>query len=558
MLPVPISAAVPQSPYRFWNQHLRADVYDACILPTLQPCPSAHAVSPASGAWTDYTQAAQATFVNEIWHAPYRDLPECNFSRPFGPPVAETDDSTSAASTSAAPPPAKKRKTGCGRKRPIEGALRTYAVRMIPTPDQERELKRAFSASRHAYNSTVASIAGDWSRANFISRRNDYKDQCPDWAQTVSKTIKDGGVRQAVDAYSSNIAKWKKDNSHHFEVRFRSHRRTRTEVIRIEGDGDCKQKQSPLLAFRPVPFANNPRLRSECLAVLGTNFKAHGGIRLQDKPHVIAMLLAEGTRLRETCKIKWDKRTNSFHFLYVYDRAALPDPDPQFETKRVVATDLGISPPCTWFSPTTGDVGKPLKGIVEQLEERCFALDALTSRVARRGASFWDHDRTAWRTPKQLHRTFRNLKRKLARERARLRGWVAAAHYDLANHLLEWHDVVVCPKLKVAEMVPRAGRVFGNQSARSMLTFSHGLLVARLESAAFRWPGRHVLTNTGEPGTSKTCTCCGRWFAGLGGAKVYDCPHCGVSYDRDVGGARNNFFAAFGKAVGLGWDGQTN
>ncbi len=142
--PMPVPAA-PQNPYRFWNQHLRADVYDACVLPTLKPCASAHSAVPASGTWFDYAQAEQETFVHQIWHAPYRDLPECNFSRPFGPPPVNVSD----ASTSAAPPPpAKRRKTGCGRKRPIDGALRTYAVRMIPTPDQERELKRAFSASR--------------------------------------------------------------------------------------------------------------------------------------------------------------------------------------------------------------------------------------------------------------------------------------------------------------------------------------------------------------------------------------------------------------------------
>jgi transposase len=200
----------------------------------------------------------------------------------------------------------------------------------------------------------------------------------------------------------------------------------------------------------------------------------------------------------------------------------------------------------------------PLRDTLEELEHRCLKIDALASKVVRRGNSFWHPERAAWRTKAQLHRTFRNMRRKLAKERARLRGWVASAHYDLANHLFSWHELVICPKLKVAEMVPRHGRVFGNASARKMLTFSHGLFAQRLESAAFRWPGRHVRTDTGEPGTSRTCTCCGRWFAGLGGNKEFHCPHCGVRYHRDIGGARNNFFAAYGQAVGVGWDGQTN
>jgi putative transposase len=114
---------------------------------------------------------------------------------------------------------------------------------------------------------------------------------------------------------------------------------------------------------------------------------------------------------------------------------------------------------------------------------------------------------------------------------------------------------VVAPHLPTGEMVQRHTRPFGSQTARCMLTWSHGLFSTRLESAAFRWPGRLVLTKTGEPGTSKTCAQCGHWHAALGASKVFNCPVCGVCMDRDVAGARNNFFAAYGKAVGIGWDG---
>ena len=65
----------------------------------------------------------------------------------------------------------------------------------------------------------------------------------------------------------------------------------------------------------------------------------------------------------------------------------------------------------------------------------------------------------------------------------------------------------------------------------------------------------HVYETT-EPGTSKTCTHCGFWHANLRlGDKVYDCPRCHIQVDRQLAGARNNFFAAYGLAVGRGWDG---
>jgi len=43
----------------------------------------------------------------------------------------------------------------------------------------------------------------------------------------------------------------------------------------------------------------------------------------------------------------------------------------------------------------------------------------------------------------------------------------------------------------------------------------------------------------------------------LGGNKTYECPRCKIVIDRDVNGARNNFLAAYGKAVGVGWDGAS-
>jgi transposase len=444
------------------------------------------------------------------------------------------------------------------RKRELNGHLRVYRVRMVPTADQTRELKRSLSAARHAYNATVASVNGG-ARANFYERRKEYKAAvAPAWASGVSLRIVDGAIEQAVNAYKSNYAKMRVNPQHtHFQVRFMSHKKTRTEVLRIEGDGTAKQKNSPLLSFKPVPYTNSAN-RAECLASFGCNLKAVGGIRLQDKDRVVQRLLAEGNRLKETARIHYDKRTRSFHFLYTYEIPRLEDPDPDFETKRIVATDPGVRRFQTFYSPTSGDVGVLLVKQKAALERRCIALDERASWVAKRANCYGSPEQRGRRTRRQRQRTFRGKKRKLAKERVRLHDWMTRGHYDAANFLLERYDLVIAPKLEAAKMVPRHGRVFGCKVARAMLTWSHGLFAQRLESAAARYAGRCVLTNTGEPGTSKTCTHCGFWDANLGANAVYDCPRCGVSVDRDVAGARNNFLAAYGAAVGMGWDGQSN
>lgn len=148
----------------------------------------------------------------------------------------------------------------------------------------------------------------------------------------------------------------------------------------------------------------------------------------------------------------------------------------------------------------------------------------------------------------------RALKRRLAKLRRNLHGWMESAHYDSANFLLRNFDLVIEPKLDVSELVQKKTRVISSATARKMLTWSHYKFRERLTSASTRYAGRHVLQST-EPGTSKTCTNCGFWKADLGGAKTYTCNRCKVVTDRDVAGARNNFLSEYGRAVGVGWDG---
>ena len=217
-----------------------------------------------------------------------------------------------------------------------------------------------------------------------------------------------------------------------------------------------------------------------------------------------------------------------------------------------MATDPGASPFHAWYSPTTGEYGELLQGARSELEDRCLKIDALQSRIAHRKVE----KASSGRDSRQRYRTTRQLKLKLAKERRRLHGWMANAHYDAANFLLTRFDVVIEPKFDVAKLVQRRARVFGTKTARIMYTWSHYLFRQRLTSAASRYAGRHII-ECGEPGTSKTCSNCGFWPAELGGNKTFTCPRCEIVIDRDVAGARNNFLAAYGRAVGVGWDGAS-
>ena len=465
------------------------------------------------------------------------------------------------------PAPEPKRKIAMNkRKRPIEGQLRTFKVRMVPTPEQAKVLKEAFAGARWVYNIVVKTIndcvirddeTGEEKHVppNMQLLRNAVRKESnkPTCVTSLHDKIIAGAVQQACDAFTTNFKKMQKQGKNYrFRVQFRSYKKSYTETLRIE-----RAKEGPLNRFEAIPKpANDKRrntARAECLAFLGGGLKRMGGVRLQDKPEVIARMLSEGKFLQENAKIQWDKRTDSFYWIYTYDRPVPPDPDPSGASKRVLSGDIGVNPFIEWYEPD-GSHGEVLKDFPKEIKARCLKLDALQSRIEKRKKT--KRPECYLRDGHKRRRTTRRLRKKLSRDRRRLHNWVECAHYDAANFLLDRADILVIPKIASQRMSERQDRNIRSGTVRTMLTSSPGLLCERLESASKGRPGKTVLTGTGEPGTTGTVGCCGWWNIAMKvGVERCPCFKCGLVIDRQVNGARNNLLAAIGKAAGIGWDG---
>jgi transposase len=589
---------------RFYNANLRG-IYEACPLPVLRPPnPSPAHVIPERlyergevqrcDTWT-HTQftppnpwTRPPTASTQSLSTPFRDF---DATRPTPTSNAKRAKTTSAVKKSQedddekksqeVEDDEKKRKTpppptnGQKRKNNLDGHFRTVKVLMLPTAEQRRELRRCFRVCRYAYNWANECVREGFSPPNHFRLRNKFRQlkimESLPYANTtataVASSIVSNTIKQLTDAYASNQAKRRTNPRHRYHIKFRSMTtRTPTETIILEKDpcrGNYADKCSTLHRFCPVPSVDSRSGRSECLAFLGSNFSNVGGIRLQDSNRIITKMVAEGNRLHENAKIHWDKRTGAFHFIYLYTIPRLPDPDPTFAAKRIVSMDPGCAPFQEWYSPTSGEFGQLLHDARPTLKAKCLALDALQGRIDRRVNQPRMGIITEWRAftsdrhhqRRQHYHTTRRLRHKLARDRRRVHGWVEGAHYDAANFLLREHDVIVQPVLAVRRLTERTQRIFGSKTARAMYTWSHYLFRQRLKSAADRYAGRRVYETT-EPGTSKTCTHCGFWKANLLlSDKIFDCPRCNIAVDRQLAGARNNFLAAYGLAIGVGWDG---
>lgn len=530
---------------------------------------------------------------------------------PKQPPKARKQQQPSkpkASTKSSTDLPAPEKKATFKRKNAVQGVLRTYKIRMWPNEAQTKELKRLFAASRCVKNWCNAElkrrrrVPDERSPGTFkqlyptrIGIRNHFKakgrHRLPSWAsENMSSTVFDNACFDVSKAWTNGIDAVKAGRITHFDVKFwSSTTKTPTEVVKVDKkDRPCGTAGSSIFdtTTRHTPAKRRSAKHSECLLHLNKGFAKLGGIRMQDKTPIIERLLSEGRMLKEDCKIKWDKRARSFHFIYTVDMPVTDDPNPDWSTKRVTAFDGGIRGFQTFCNATTGQYGELVCGFDRRIHDRVERIDNLHSRCVRkqqgRGVRTSDkqrkpraqrrHDRINARERRRRQgkccpsrkpakdKRLTRLNRKLRRERVRQTNWVEAVHYNAINFVFATTDVVINPVLRTGSMAPRNGRVFGSDSCRAMLTMSHYKFNWRLQSAASRFPGRHVIDDTGEPGTSRTCANpnCGRWHVNLGGDHVFTCPHCGISLNRDDNGARGNLLAAYGKAVGVLADATSN
>ena len=188
----------------------------------------------------------------------------------------------------------------------------------------------------------------------------------------------------------------------------------------------------------------------------------------------------------------------------------------------VVALDPGVRTFQTLYSPDghSAEIGA---GDMARITRLCWALDKLQSK---------------WSQKDVRHKQRYNMQRAGRRIRKKIQNLVRDIHHKTAKYLCENYRHVLIPLFETKNMVSRIKRKIGSKTARAMLTWSHYRFRMILEEKAkeYPWCNVHVVN---EAYTSKTCGCCGELHEKLGSSKVFRCPSCEVTLDRDVNGARN-------------------
>ncbi len=315
--------------------------------------------------------------------------------------------------------------------------------------------------------------------------------------ESTPKHIREGAIKDLVQAYKTNWSKREKNPDHKFEVKFRSKK-----------DG----QQAVVIPSVAVSLLRKEHAQESLVKMYPTYLT--GQINYFTRSY--------NGPIEYDCRLSLDKLGRFYLHVpfsrHVEVRENQTDGD---SSKRWAALDPGIRSFLTGYSPDgrAFDIGNT---DVSRLYRLCLALDKLVSRTQQR---------------RKFKR--KTMLRAQVRARNKIRAIVDEVHWKTIRYLCERYEHIVIPKFEVSQMVVRASRRIRSKTARALLTWSHYRFRCRLlEKASQLGSTIHVRT---EEYTSKTCTSCGNVKHDLGGAKTYRCVICGLKTDRDLNGARNIF-----------------
>lgn len=169
-----------------------------------------------------------------------------------------------------------------------------------------------------------------------------------------------------------------------------------------------------------------------------------------------------------------------------------------------------------------GDVDVALNDRLLALRKRLLRLDAILAGKGR------------WKDKPTGRKRRSKLKGRRSLE-ARISNIVDDAHWKLAHWLCGMADDVVLGNFYVPGIVK--GCIDGSVKW-VLLRQRHCLFRQRLQHVASQYAGVKVHMQN-EAYTSKTCTHCGKLNERLGSSKIFVCPHCAMTFDRDGNAARN-------------------
>lgn len=363
--------------------------------------------------------------------------------------------------------------------------------------------------TRYIYNKCVDALrthTKDSPRLGITQLRerfmNKGSEEAPAWIEETPYDVRDTAIRDVMKARQHEIKKYRKTGKN-FTLHFRT-KHDRTQCI------DVLKKHW-----------------GKTRGVFSSIFHA-SKLKQARKNHTTSRKRRRRWKLPETlpCDSKMVlDRLGRFYLCVVMPRERRAS-DSESQTvpvrRPIAAIDPGVR---TFGTVYTGDRiihwGKDAQDRVFKL---CRGVDKLVSLRARCNN----------------HRERFHYTRAIIRHHTHIQQLVAELHRKFARYLVDTFDEILLPSFDTKQMVSRdenRSKWLRSDTARAMCTFSHYKFRQRILHSASETGS--VVRIVNEFYTSRTCGNCGNLHPNLGGAKIYNCPHCHVRMGRDANGARN-------------------
>jgi len=412
-------------------------------------------------------------------------------------------------------------------KDPKDTAARMMKTQIYPTPEQSKVLGQWCGVVRWTYNQCIS--YGKKSSTNPTPKELRDEFVCQEviedkpWLKVVPALIRNEGVRDYIKAVTSNEAKKlnPKNNLKHYEISFRSKKKLHQETLSIPGRYPYIYDSNPNEVHIDWPLFPGPLRLAESLPLQYFTPEQRRGNKKRCF-YAVSIIREKTGKWFLALPLQLDHVFPQTLPVSHYRPPATPT------NRRVVALDPGIKPFIACYSPQgeAFHIGTPDDSA--KLEKIAWQVDSIQSRWTKEQAK---KKRKLKKAARKRRRRHRNLQQEIHRKTAKL----LVANYD---------DILI-PSFETSKMTQHDERVLKSRSVRQLLTWSHYRFRQVLTAKARERPGVRVLV-VSEAYTSKSCGQCGHIHDRLGGNKIFKCPECQFTIDRDLHGARNIFLRNMG------------
>lgn len=377
-----------------------------------------------------------------------------------------------------------------------DNKFKTRKIKFHPTNEQKRVLEKWRNDYRFTYNYSL------WLRKENIGITNKLKlrnivtpEKCNSrrpWILETPKGIREQAVFELCDNYKSAFSNYKNGNIKKFDIKYLSKKNPKWSItiphtkFKIYNTTNSKWKDK-IVTFYDRVTNRNQKMLSTCL---------NPYFRMQEAIPPI-------------------KHDSQIHYDGLDYYLCIPL-DIENQDRKIGNNIISLDPGVTTFQTMYSLNGKCYK-LGHKNFDRIFKI-------------------LLW-IDKNISKTDKKTKLKILKCRRKIKRLIDELHNKIINFLCNYSKIILLPKFETKQMIKCGSRKINKKCVRNMCTYSHFKFQQKLISKARETGTKVFIVN--EDYTSKTCGSCGFIDNNLGGKKIYNCPKCKISIDRDFNGARN-------------------